>query len=139
MLGSHGRHGAVPPYLQHCPMENHLAGNDNLPPCASTSRAKDGVSSGRRATRRPPLSCDSSQRKTCWLMLLPRMQMWIFCHKICSSHQGLTSKLYSCCVISSPALRTNSSSLSRTGVSNCSKPNNRETASNSPKSHWRSR
>ena len=42
-------------------------------------------------------------------------------------------------MISSPAFRTKSSSLSRTGVSNCSKPNKRETASNSSKSHWRSR
>ncbi len=49
------------------------------------------------------------------------------------------SKLYSCCVISSPALRVNSASASSTGVSNCSKPNRRETAANSPNSHCRTR
>ncbi len=37
--------------------------------------------------------------------------------------QSLTSKLYSCSVISSPALRTKSSSLSSTGASHCSNPN----------------
>ena len=36
------------------------------------------------------------------------------------------SKLYSCCVISSPALRVNSASDSSTGVSKCSKPNRRD-------------
>lgn len=38
-------------------------------------------------------------------------------------YHELTSKLYSCSVISSPALRTKSSSLSSTGASHCSKPN----------------
>ena len=44
-------------HRQHCPMENHFAGRPSLPPCARISRAKLGVSSGRSATRRPPLSC----------------------------------------------------------------------------------
>ena len=46
-------------HRQHCPMENHFAGRPSLPPCARISRAKLGVSSGRSATLRPPLSCTS--------------------------------------------------------------------------------
>lgn len=46
-------------HRQHCPMENHFAGRPSLPPCAKISLAKLGVSSGRSATLRPPLSCSS--------------------------------------------------------------------------------
>lgn len=44
-------------HLQHCPTENHLAGSTTLPPWDRISLAREGVSSGRSATLRPPLSC----------------------------------------------------------------------------------
>ena len=92
-------------YRQHCPMANHLAGSASDLPCCKMSRANEGVSSGRSATRRSPLS----------------------------------EKLYSCCVISSPALRTYSSSDSSTGASNSSNPNDRATSRKCPNSQLRTR
>mmetsp|Transcript_16282 Transcript_16282/g.48818 ORF Transcript_16282/g.48818 Transcript_16282/m.48818 type:complete len:275 (-) Transcript_16282:414-1238(-) len=76
-------------YRQHCPIWDHLAGSERPLPFCNTRRANVGVSSGRSATRLPPLS----------------------------------SKLYSCPTISSPAFRTNRSSASKTGPSTISKPN----------------
>eukprot|EP00976_Prorocentrum_cordatum_P092687 1189059-Prorocentrum_minimum.AAC.1 len=43
-------------YRQHCPIANHFAGRGRLLPAARIRRANEGVSSGRSATRRPPLS-----------------------------------------------------------------------------------
>eukprot|EP00962_Isochrysis_galbana_P010039 scaffold2786_cov96-Isochrysis_galbana.AAC.2 len=69
-------------------MENHLSGVGSALRRDRTILASDGVISGRRVTRRPPLS----------------------------------SKLYSCTETSSPALRSYSSTDSRTGASYSSKP-----------------
>jgi hypothetical protein len=54
-------------------MENHLTGSVSLPPCARISLARDGVSSGRKATLRPPLSCIAAVSETPQVALLMQL------------------------------------------------------------------
>ena len=80
----------------------------------------------------PQLSCVSSAKS--WRCSRRPTDMRLMCgHQVSrTAVRQRASKLYSCWVISSPALRTNRSSDSSTGHSNCSKPYSRLTASNSP-------
>ena len=57
-------------YRQHCAMVHHLAGMGTWLPRARNMRAREGVNSGRRDIRRPPLSCSWGACKL-WLFLAP--------------------------------------------------------------------
>ena len=62
-------------------MENHLSGFLNSRSCAATTRARVGVSSGRIATSRSPLSvklksCVDDLRAALFLVKIGRLQDW---------------------------------------------------------------